>query len=256
MSGFDLSQYITQPAAQSPGSAPSPSFDVSQYVSTPNIDPVTAGDFAAMSRPLPATLQPTMSPPASTAPAAAPAQTPTVKPSDVALTDYTIPTLKKAAAAAGVDTAHLSDDYFADVAHRYQAASEPGMMNYLKSTGVGHFLQGVTEAGRIDPDGLAKRDPGLAAHLKADDFFNKNIQTRIIDKGANIDAHGEYTAPTTEAAGELVGNPWNVVGIGGLRYGYRAYKLLAPIIKGAAYAWGAYEGAKKVAGKVEEAEQQ
>jgi hypothetical protein len=169
-------------------------------------------------------------------------------PHEFDLKDHDPETLKAVAKDAGIDASKLPDSYFDELSNRYQHATDPDTLDkvsaWIKASGIGHFMHGMPTPGD-SPGYVAMLGPEAAEHVKADNFFNANIQSRIIDKGQYIDGQGNYNPPASYKAGQILGDPRIVAGalIGGA-----ASRGALLGLAGVARATSAYAAANPVAG--------
>lgn len=143
---------------------------------------------------------------------------PPLSPYDVGFKDN-LPTpnaLREAAKAMGVDADKVPDSYWQQMSQHYADMKNPSTLmavqTWLKASTAGHYMQGYDDtAGNSDqlyhtPEDYAKA--GMlkeAAMMKATQYFNANIQARIIDGGKYYDGNGNYNPPKEYQLGAMVG---------------------------------------------------
>jgi hypothetical protein len=151
---------------------------------------------------------------------------PLLQPHQFNMTSYDdVEKLQQAARAGGIDTDKVPPEYWQYLKNKYAAANDPGVLgvaqHFIQATGIGHFMAGWDEGGPSDTipaSDMEKMNPRMAEMRKADQFFNQNIQSRIIEKGAYISNNGaNYTPPDSYKYGKMVGsvmaNPASAAGI-------------------------------------------
>jgi hypothetical protein len=159
-------------------------------------------------------------------------------PHEFFLADHDPETLKEAATAGGIDVSKLPDSYWEGMSKHYDDVTDPkglgAVQAWYKASGIGHFMNGIYAGtgglGRGTQDSvddyLASTNPQFAEQKKADQYFNANIQARIIDKGQYIDGNGNYNPPATYTMGKQLNDKANaeiaLVGLGGVAAGRAA----------------------------------
>jgi hypothetical protein len=139
---------------------------------------------------------------------------PVLQPHQFQMSTLTPESLQRAADAGGFDSSKVPKEYWPYIQGKYEAALDPGTLdsvrNWIKGTGVGHLMAGMDAGGPQDTIPLTtmeKISPAMAEMRKVDEFFNQNIQSRIIEKGENISADGlHYTPPESYKIGKIVGS--------------------------------------------------
>jgi hypothetical protein len=147
------------------------------------------------------------------APMGKPVKDPPILPHQFQMNTLTKESLQRAADAGGFDSTKVPKEYWPYIQEKYTAALDPNVaesvINWIKGTGVGHFMAGVDADGPQDTvplSTLEKIHPGLAEMRKVDEFFNQNIQSRIIEKGQYVSADGlRYSPPASYKAGKILG---------------------------------------------------
>jgi hypothetical protein len=164
-------------------------------------------------------------------------QKPPLEPHQFEMTNYDdVTKLQAAARAGGIDVDKIPPKYWQDLSDRYAAAHDPDTVdkvtNFIKTTAVGHFMQGWDDSPRSTygqsaawHDLLSNHNPTALEVDKADRYFNANIQRWIIDKGQYVDKQGNYNPPASYQAGKALGGPdaaYTGLGILGAATGLRA----------------------------------
>ena len=134
----------------------------------------------------------------------------TAQSADVPVTPYnftvgdvsTTAPLKQAWAAAGHDPSQVPDDTWQEIQNQYRAARNPQgagdwIQNQKTADVVGSGMQDTLN-GTLGAMGIKIPEP-----IQAKQFFGQNIQTREIEKGANIDESGNYVPPTARTVGQV-----------------------------------------------------
>jgi hypothetical protein len=133
-------------------------------------------------------------------------------PYEVGMKDYNPDTLRAVAKAAGIDTSKLPDSYFEGMSQHYDDIQKPSTLNNIRhwyqASGIGQFAAGMDADGHdvLGVDSIPGGNRAAVAEIKATQFFNAHIQSRIIEDGKYIDGNGNYNPPDSYKAGHAIGS--------------------------------------------------